>query len=268
MSQVALPHPPAWRRIADALAASIDRGEHPAGETLPAASEVATRYGVHRHTVRQAYLHLQDLGLVSIERGRGTLVTGRRFPYRIGRRVSFRENFRETGLPVEGEILRGYVTRGPASVAESLGAPAHADLWRIRTRSSAGGKRISTALHYLDAARFPRFGQALADARASITAALRSQGISDYVRLSTRVTARAATAEEAALLDIEPGAPCLRALGIDGEANGRPLQVVDTLFVAERVELLIEPETPETPEASNRAPANDRKAQLRRQPVD
>ena len=38
----------AWRRIADALAASIERGDYVPGDTLPASVALAERYGVHR----------------------------------------------------------------------------------------------------------------------------------------------------------------------------------------------------------------------------
>ena len=91
----------AWRRIADALAASIEQGEYEPGDTLPASVALAERYGVHRHTVRQAFRHLAERGLVTVSRGRGTQVTAPRFPYKLGRRVSMRTNFGAAGIASE-----------------------------------------------------------------------------------------------------------------------------------------------------------------------
>ena len=54
----------AWRRIADELAAAIEKGDYVPGDTLPASVALAERYGVHRHTVRQAFRHLAEQGLV------------------------------------------------------------------------------------------------------------------------------------------------------------------------------------------------------------
>ena len=68
----------AWRRIADELAEAIGRGEYKLGDTLPASVALAERYGVHRHTVRQAFRHLAEQGLVTVSRGRGTQVTAPR----------------------------------------------------------------------------------------------------------------------------------------------------------------------------------------------
>ncbi|MGO4782141.1 winged helix-turn-helix domain-containing protein, partial [Lysobacter sp. 2RAB21] len=52
----------AWRRIADEIEAAIGRGEYETGATLPSSLALAERYGVHRHTVRQAFRHLADRG--------------------------------------------------------------------------------------------------------------------------------------------------------------------------------------------------------------
>ena len=93
---------PAWRRIADVLAAAIARGDLRPGDALPTAVQLAERYAVHRHTVRQAFRHLAEAGRVTVRQGSGTFVTEPRAPYRLGRRVSFRTNFAGTGRSAGG----------------------------------------------------------------------------------------------------------------------------------------------------------------------
>ena len=61
-----------WRCIADDFEQMILIGKYDNGERLPAESEIATRYGVNRHTVRRAMAELSARGLVRTERGSGT----------------------------------------------------------------------------------------------------------------------------------------------------------------------------------------------------
>ena len=103
-----------WRRIADELAAAIEREEYRPGDTLPASVALAERYGVHRHTVRQAFRHLADLGLVTVSRGRGTQVTTPRLPYPIGRRVSMRTNMGKLGITGTSRMLSAAIVVGEA----------------------------------------------------------------------------------------------------------------------------------------------------------
>jgi len=229
-----------WSRIASDIAGAIDKGEHVDGSTLPSAAALAERYGVNRHTVRQAFRHLQDLGLVSVERGRGTIVRGHRFPYRLGRRVSFRANFGAAGIDAEGEVLESRMAKADAEVAGILRVEPGAPIWVIRTLSRAAGLPVSTSVHRLDVGAFPEFDRRILAARASMTAAFASYGIGDYVRMSTRLTARAATRTESRVLGIGRDAPVMQSFAVDGLDNGTPLQLVVGAFAGDKVEMVLE----------------------------
>jgi GntR family phosphonate transport system transcriptional regulator len=231
----------AWRRIADALEADIRSGKFGAGDLLPPSTVLAEQFGVHRHTVRQAFKNLAERGLVSVGRGRGTEVLAQRFPYRIGRRVSLRTNFGAAGIPVAGVVVSRDVILASKPVAEALlirpGDPVHA----IRTLNRADGVPVSSGLHFLAVSRFPGFEHLLDAADASITGALKAAGVPDYIRLSTRLTARAATAEEAELLALTEGAPVMQSTGIDALPDQTPIHLVSGVFAGERMEMIVEP---------------------------
>ena len=231
----------AWRRIADALAASIGKGEYLPGDTLPASVALAERYGVHRHTVRQAFRHLAEQGLVTVARGRGTQVSAPRFPYRIGRRVSLRTNFGAAGIAASGTMLGAEIVAGEAQACASLKLEAGSPLWRIETLSFAGGVPVSTGVHLLSAARFPGFDRILTEAGSSMTAAFKAAGVPDYVRLSTRLSARLASEREAILLRIEPGASVMQSVAIDALPDLTPIHLVNGVFAGERMEMVVEP---------------------------
>ena len=64
-------------RVAHALIEDIARGRYAVGTRLPTEADLERRFGVSRHTVRQAIRHLRDLGLVTARAGIGTTVMAR-----------------------------------------------------------------------------------------------------------------------------------------------------------------------------------------------
>jgi len=231
----------AWRRIADDIEAAIGRGDYAAGVILPSSLVLAERYGVHRHTVRQAFRHLAEHGLVTVSRGRGTQVSARRLPYPLGRRVSMRTNFGRLGIVGSSETLSTAQVAGEAETCAALGLAAGTPLWRVEGLSRADGTPMGTGMHWLSVARFPDFDAVFRTAGASMTAAFKAYGIEDYVRLSTRLTARLASGREASLLQIEPGAAVMVSLAVDALPDLTPVHLVSSVFAGERMEMVVEP---------------------------
>jgi GntR family phosphonate transport system transcriptional regulator len=231
---------PLWRQIANDLAADIAAGRFGPGAALPTALQLAERYRVHRHTVRQAFHALAERGLVSVEQGRGTFVTGGRTPYRLGRQVSFRANMTAAGKSTAGAVVTATVQPAPPEIAERLGLAAGAPIWLIRTVSMADDVAISTTLHHLSAARFPDFAAQLTAAGGSVTAALKAAGVPSYRRLSTRLVARAATEVEIDLVGVAPGTAMLHSSGLDGLDDGTPIHLAETAFPGDRVEVVVD----------------------------
>lgn len=63
-----------YAKVADSLRHEIRDGRHPVGGLLDTEAELAARFQVSRHTVREALRLLRDDGLVSSRRGSGTRV--------------------------------------------------------------------------------------------------------------------------------------------------------------------------------------------------
>ena len=62
-----LPRVVMWQRIAEILTAEISAGHFPPASRLPTETALAERFGVNRHTLRQAIGALSDAGLVSVQ---------------------------------------------------------------------------------------------------------------------------------------------------------------------------------------------------------
>ena len=65
---------PLYLSLARTLMQDIDKGRYAVGTSLPPEDSLAQRYGVSRHTVRQALRELKDDGIVWSRAGVGTIV--------------------------------------------------------------------------------------------------------------------------------------------------------------------------------------------------
>jgi GntR family phosphonate transport system transcriptional regulator len=226
----------AWRLIAEELRREIVTGSRAPGTKLPAEGELAERFGVHRNTVRQAVAALAAEHLVASRRGSGTFVAEHTvLVHRIGARTRFSDSLGRRGR-ASGRLLESAIEPAPpADVAERLILGGRAGL-RLETVLAVDGRPMSRATHWFAADRVPGLAARYSDT-GSITAALRASGIDDYVRASTTVGARHATAAEAADLGLSVGSVVLVTRSLDTLTDGTPLQVGITRFAADYVEL-------------------------------
>lgn len=68
---------PRYKRLAETLIADVRAGKIKVGSTLPGELELVERFGVSRHTVREALRMLGELGLIERMQGIGTVVKAR-----------------------------------------------------------------------------------------------------------------------------------------------------------------------------------------------
>ena len=60
-----------WGRVAAALRDRLEAGEFSPGAPMPSEAQLGAEFGVSRNTVRRAYRHLVEAGLVVVRHGRG-----------------------------------------------------------------------------------------------------------------------------------------------------------------------------------------------------
>ncbi len=234
-----------WRRIGRTLAGEIAAGRPEPGARLPTEAQIAARFGVNRHTVRRALEALGRDGLVRVERGRGTFVAEDVLAYTVEPRTRFSELIRRQNREPSGRVLR-LVERALADtpadrqIAGALGLEAGAAVVAMERLGLADGKPFSVTLHCFPAARLPGLAAALL-ACPSITAALRAVGVADYLRQSTRVTARLPTAEEAALLLLPRTRPLLVCENVNVDVEARVIEFALARYPTPRVQIVFEP---------------------------
>jgi len=229
-----------WRQIERQLADEIKRGLHPPGTRLPTESELAERFAVNRHTVRRAVGELAGRGILRVEQGRGTFVQEHLLPFTVGRRTRFTENVARARREPGGELLRSFETPAPEAAALALGIAPDSPVVVIERLGVADGQPISLGLHHFPRERFPGIIAAYTQAR-SISGALARLGVPDYVRKTTRVTARLPSPHEARLLRQPGNRPILQTEAINVDPEGCPIEYGVACFPGERVQLVFEP---------------------------
>ena len=228
-----------WRRVADDIRSAIHDGSITAA--LPPETDLASRFGVNRHTVRRAIAALAAEGLVRAERGRGTFVNAARprIVYPIGARTRFSESMVKQSLEPSGRLIRAERVAADATMAELLDCRPGAALHRLESLAVVEGVPLSRSVSHFSAERFPGIIDAYAET-GSITEALKREGLSDYRRRQTRLTAERVSMKDAALLSCPSDAIVLISRAVDEDLEGCPVQVIRTKFLADRMELVLE----------------------------
>ncbi|NMM45670.1 phosphonate metabolism transcriptional regulator PhnF [Rhodospirillaceae bacterium KN72] len=231
-----------WHQISDALTTEIADGHHAPGTRLPTEPELMRRFGVSRHTIRQAVAHLETRGLVRAEQGRGTFVHSGVLDYAISRRTRFSSNLITQHREPGGTLLVHETVPASESVANCLGLSQGTPVIHRRGLMTADGAPIELGDSFYPADRFPDF-QAVRQRLPKTSDAFAYYGISDYRRIFTAVTARVPSAEEARFLKQPKSLPVMVVEKVDADGNGIPIIHSVGIWASERVRFTIDPNT-------------------------
>jgi GntR family phosphonate transport system transcriptional regulator len=229
-----------WRQIMRTLEAEIAGGTLPPGGRLPTEAQLSQRFAVNRHTVRRALEELQRGGLVRVEQGRGSFVAEDVLDYMVGPRTRFSEWIRRHNKEPGGLVLDLREIPADSIVAAALGLRTGARVVLLERLGLADERPVSLGSHHFPAARFPGLLAALAEQQ-TITAALAQAGVSDYRRLTTRVTARMPMPHEAELLRVARTRPLLVTESINVDQDGAVVEFGVGRYPTPRVQIVFEP---------------------------
>jgi GntR family transcriptional regulator, phosphonate transport system regulatory protein len=229
-----------WRQIADRLQRDIGAGVYAPGGRLPTEAEMSQQFRVNRHTVRRALDELSRGGLVRVEQGRGSFVAEDVLEYAVEARTRFSEWIRRHNMEPSGRLLQLEETAADARVAAGLGIRAGARVVLLERLGLADDRPVSLAQHHFPSARLRGILDALRSAP-TITEALKAVGVSDYLRQTTRVSARLPSAEEAELLRMPRNRPLLVTENINVDSGGMVVEFGVSRYPTPRVQIVFEP---------------------------
>lgn len=227
-----------WRQIADTLSTEIRNRSFAGTGRLPSETELAARFGVNRHTLRQAVGALQTEGLLRIEPGRGMFVQHDLLNYALARRTRFSENLQRQGLLPGKQVLTARRMPAPEHVARQLRLAKKEPVLMVETLNEANEKPIDLATAYYPAARFDGLLEMLHEAVSS-SEILRRFGVEDYVRAESRITTQMPSAETARLLGQPVTRPVLCVECVDVDMAGQAIKYGETVFCGDQVQLVV-----------------------------
>ena len=229
-----------WQAIATQLRADILAGRVAPGERLPNEQTLAERFGVNRHTLRQAVQALVREGHVHVRQGCGTFVRELVLDYALQRRTRLTENLARMGETAARELLsQALVPAG--DWAEALKAAPRSKVALLETRASVRGRHVGLSTAAFPCPRLAAIGAGVAR-HGSITRALAELGVVDYTRARSVVSTRLPTQAEADALARPATQPVLVVQYVNVDRDGVPVEAGTTLFAADAVQLVVEPD--------------------------
>jgi GntR family phosphonate transport system transcriptional regulator len=227
-----------WRQIADTLTTEIRDRTYVVSGRLPGEIELASRFAVNRHTLRQAMAALQSDGLVRIKPGRGTFVQHDLLDYALSNRTRYSENLQRQGLLPSQQLLTAREMLAPERAARELKLDKGDKVLMVELLDEANGSSIGLATAYYPAARFGGLLEMLALGNRS-TDILKHFGVQDYLRLQSRITTQMPSVEAARLLKQPANRPLLCVECLDVDMLGQPIKYGETVFCGDRVQLIV-----------------------------
>jgi GntR family transcriptional regulator len=237
---------PLYAQIADALRADIRSGHYPPGVALPSERKLMDRFGVTRATIRSALAQLRSEGLLTIERGAGAFV---RMPPPVQRIVGperFLRGDRQKGkaayvaeMEREGrgyrvEVLGVSRSKVPREIASLMGLEASSEVVIRHRRYLASGQPLELATSYIPWSLAKGTAIARRDTGpGGIYARLEEHG-HQIEAFEEQITARMPMPEERSQLQIPEGVPVFRIIRRAFDADGRVLELCDTIMPADR----------------------------------
>jgi GntR family transcriptional regulator len=228
--------------VRSALAERIGGGQLRPGQRLGAERTLAAELGVSRATLRQALAVLADGGVVRRVPGRGggTFVAKGKIERDLSQIVGVPALLRSQGVVAGTHVLSARLAEADDLTAQALRTrPGELviDLVRIRLADS---HPFSLEHARLPAKRFP--GLLELPLGGSVYELIEEHFGTRPAEATERIEVVLASADEAAILDIEPGAPLLAITRTATAAGGEPIEFSRDLFRGDRTRIVVRTE--------------------------
>lgn len=223
-----------YRRLQDALRSAIHEGVVSAGATIPGERELAQRLNLSRVTVRNALKGLVDERLMVQRHGARTSVA-ERLEKPISTFTGFSEDMAARGRKPGARWLLSEVSLASAAEAMALGLSPGTRVCRLHRLRTADNVPMAIEFSIVPTEFLPS-PDLVAD---SLYAVLQQRGCMP-TRALQRLRSDIATPEEAALLDVAPGAPILEMERRCSLHDGRVVEFTCSRYRGDAYDFMIE----------------------------
>lgn len=208
------------------------------GEVLfPSEAELVEFFQVNRGTIRHALEILEREGLIYREKGRGTFLQRRRLELDLTTLCSTTEDLKARGWE-PGSVLLGLAQITPRlHIQRYLDLGEAETVWQIYRLRLANGEPISLQWSYIPTRLAPNL--VAQDLDGSLYYTLKNRYGIELKTGEQTIRTRAATLEEAQLLEISTGDPLFEISRVTLDQYGRPVEHLDSLWRGDRYDFRI-----------------------------
>ena len=207
------------------------------GDPLESEAELCDLFQVSRMTVRQAMNRLVAEGAIYRISGVGTFVGQPEVHRQMGRLRSFTDEMAERGLRASSKMLDKRVRPATKSELASLQLAPGSNVLEIRRLRSADDEPMAIETTTLTPSLLWVLEEDLESA--SLYSTLTSRGVLPARAVGTQVAALAGP-DDAALLDVEDGAPLFIERRLVSDDAGTPIEFTETRYAGNRFVFHIE----------------------------
>ena len=224
---------PLYSQIAENLLDQIESGRLTPGDRLPPERDLSNQLGVNRLTLRRALRLLEGQGLLVRRQGAGTYIAQPKLERQAGQLVSFTKGMRRRGYKPGARVIQCRVRPAEASVARRLKIKVSAPVYDIHRLRLVNGQPVLLERYLIPVARCPGLDrQPLA--RRSMYAILEKEYGVTVARAQQSLEPVIATAYEAGLLGVAPGAALMLERRLSFDLRGRPVEFGKDLYRGDR----------------------------------
>ena len=224
-----------YSAVARALCEEIGRGVFPVGSMLPPEPELCSRFGVSRHTVREAVRHLEELHLVLRHHGVGTRVEASEVPGRYVQSLGAVPDLRQYVKNTRLEILNRSTVM-PAEAHELRMCEDQSSQWAVveglRYVEGQNAPICWTRIFVL--LRYRRALEASVKKSVPIWSVIEQQFNEKVTAVEQEIGATAVPARTARLLKVSTGSPGLSTLRSYHGRSGAVFEVALSVHPADR----------------------------------
>lgn len=227
-------HAPAYRKIADRLAHSIQSGQLRTGDAVPSERELAANFDVSLMTARHALQELTSEGLLIRRPNVGTFVAPPKIHF--NKLTSFTEEMLSRGYTPESRVLSTTQSQDE-EVCSRLSLPIGSKLIRLQRLRLSAKDPFSVETCYLSTQRFSAIPNAHLERRSLFSVLSEDYGVKiSYA--DEEIDCIAADPKTASLLQVHAGTPVLRIRQILYGATD-PIVYSVALYRSDRHSLLV-----------------------------
>lgn len=197
-----------YHQLMEILRGKLDRGEWPVDTQIPTEEDLCKLFEVSKATVRLAVAELARQGYLKRQQGRGTFVCRRVIPEGLSMLTSFQELMLDTGLKFSTKVLARTMTMMTDDLSLKFSEAEDRHLLYIKRVRFVAGEPILLQETWLPHTVCPALLEADLE-RESLLEILEQRCQVRLVRVRDWIGVDTAGPEEAKLLGLAPGSPCL-----------------------------------------------------------